>query len=333
MWNQLDPFKSWLVHERGLSELTFDSYRIVLKKFEKFIEEHRGGHLPSSQDLTIQDLRAFLASRSVQKETQARFLSALKTFFRFLAECGFLFSFDFSQIKRPKIKRSMPKTLSLHQTQAWVDHHQVAHTWIEKRNKALLLLLYGAGLRIQEALSLNISDLPSASLHNLCVTGKGGKQRTIPVLPMVWQALQEYRTVYPFAFADPLTQPFFVGVRGGRLNACVVQNHLKQLRLPLKLPSQASPHSLRHSFASHLLQQGVSLRDIQELLGHASLRSTQRYTHCGLDQMQKLYREFHPRQKMHSLDASTPQAQQRLESSGEQSASHISCSLNRDETP
>jgi integrase/recombinase XerC len=198
-----------------------------------------------------------------------------------------------SLISRPRAKRPLPKALSEHDARMVAsDIGEASDTAaIQARDTALMCLLYGAGLRINEALSLNIGDLPAGD-NALRVTGKGNKQRIVPLLPAIRDAMAIWLKLHP----NPGPQePLFLGARGARLNAGVVQKHLRDFRRNNGLPEHATPHALRHSFATHLLAGGADLRSIQELLGHASLSTTQRYTDVDTAQLMAVWRNAHPR--------------------------------------
>jgi integrase/recombinase XerC len=296
--NLPEEFQSWLGGERRAAPKTLETYGRDILAFLGFCSGHVGGepNLQMLRDLRAADIRAWIAAEAkagVGNTTRARKLSALKTFYRFLHKRHGVDNTALSLISRPRPKRSLPKALSP------TDATQIAHdigeatdtAAIQARDEALMMLLYGAGLRINEALSLNVGELPAAN-DALRVTGKGNKQRIVPLLPAVRDAIAAYLKLHP----NPgPAEPLFVGARGGRLNAGVVQKTLRDFRRLNGLPEHATPHALRHSFATHLLAGGADLRSIQELLGHASLSTTQRYTDVDTAQLMEVWRKAHPR--------------------------------------
>ncbi|MSO88752.1 MAG: tyrosine recombinase XerC [Rhodospirillaceae bacterium] len=292
----------WLATERRASRHTLAAYRRDLLTFLGFM----GGHLgsaPSPADLALLrtgDFRAFLARRAgkgLTAATNARALSVLRSFFRWLDRTGRGKNTGLAGLRSPKLPRSVPRPLTVGDARKAVD--QVGdlsnEPWVGLRDTALLCLLYGCGLRIDEALSLNRRDIAPLLQggDSLIVLGKGRKQRMVPVLPAVREALAAYLRVCPYAAG--VTAPVFFGTRGKRLHAGIVQKRVRELRGLIGLPDRATPHALRHSFATHLLAAGGDLRAIQELLGHASLSTTQRYTEIDLTQLLAVYDKAHPR--------------------------------------
>jgi integrase/recombinase XerC len=291
-------FCAWAARERRLSPLTVEAYRRDVDAFLDFCGRHTGGAigLPELEALRAADIRAFIAAQANAGDTprtRARKLSAISTFFRYLKQrCGFQ-NTALALITRPRAKRRLPRPLSVEVARAIcadIGEDQEAAP-LQARDEALFTLLYGAGLRINEALSLDIADLPAAD-HSLRVTGKGNKQRIVPLLPAVRTALATYLKLHP----DPSpASPLFLGARGARLNAGVAQKILRDHRRTKNLPEHATPHALRHSFATHLLAGGADLRAIQELLGHASLSTTQGYTDVETSALMDVWRKAHPR--------------------------------------
>jgi integrase/recombinase XerC len=221
----------------------------------------------------------------------------VRGFFRFLDREGLAHNPAIAALRTPKQQRPAPRPLTVDQARAAVEAvgELSATPWIGKRDRALIALLYGAGLRIGEALGLDRGVLPGAGRGDaaIVITGKGGKQRVVPLLTVVRTAMADYLAACPFEPGDD--GPLFVGARGGRLNASVVQARLRRLRGFLGLPANATPHALRHSFATHLLAEGGDLRTIQELLGHASLSTTQRYTEVDAESLLGVYNAAHPK--------------------------------------
>jgi len=291
-------WQTWLADEKRVSPHTLDAYSRDLAAFLAFLAEHLGGAagLNDLGGLTARDVRAWLARRAgdgIGRTSTVRAMSTLRNFFRFLDRSGRVHNAAIAHIRAPRLPQSVPKALSVEDAGDAIG--AVAElsesAWVAKRDVALLTLLYGCGLRLGEALGLRLRDLPKD--ESMVVTGKGGKDRVVPVLPVVRAAIADYVAVCPHPLrADG---PLFVGVRGGPLNPSVVQRQVRKLRVWLDLPDTATPHALRHSFATHLLAEGGDLRTIQELLGHASLSTTQRYTAVDIERLAKVYRDAHPR--------------------------------------
>jgi integrase/recombinase XerC len=293
-------WQSWLADERRASVHTIAAYRSDLAAFLDFLAEHRGAE-PSLVELSAlapADFRAYLAHRAAQtfkRSSTARALSMLRGFFRFLDRRGLARNAALAAVKSPKLPRSVPKALSAEDAAATLDTKQDWRApWIGMRDAAILTLLYGCGLRLAEALGLTRREAPLAP-GTLVVTGKGNKTRRVPVLPAVAEAMQAYLALCPYDLARG--DALFVGLRGGPLNPRLVQRRMEELRAELGLPETASPHALRHSFATHLLAGGADLRAIQELLGHASLSTTQRYTAVDAARLIATYDKAHPRAK------------------------------------
>ena len=292
----------WLAHEKRQAELTVKGYRTDLFGFLGFCAEHLGDS-PSLEQLAglkIIDFRAWLAARhrdGVAKASTARGLAALRNFYRYLDRQHGLHNPAIKALRTPRQEQRLPRPLSSDQAGDLVNNAPAASRvdWLGKRDTALLLLLYGAGLRIGEALALDRGMIGSdpATLRQLTVTGKGQKQRLVPILPIIASALSDYVTVCPFRLKN--TSPLFVGLRGKRLQPALLRRHVQALRQLLGLPESATPHALRHSFATHLLTDGADLRTIQELLGHASLSTTQGYTSLDSARLMRLYQNAHPR--------------------------------------
>ena len=291
-------WQRWIAHEKQASDHTLDAYSRDLAAFFAFLTGHLGD-APSLSDLSglaARDFRSFLAHRANQgiaHSSIARAMSTLRNFFRFLDRTGRVNNATINAVRAPRPKAPIPKPLA--EAEA-LDVLEAAASlsetpWIAARDLALLTLLYGCGLRIAEALALNNADIPKGDA--MTVTGKGNKQRIVPVLPAVRDAIEAYAAIRPFA-AGP-EGALFVGARGKRLNPGVVQRQMRKLRAMLGLPDTATPHALRHSFATHLLGAGGDLRTIQELLGHASLSTTQRYTSVDAERLRGIYDKAHPR--------------------------------------
>ncbi|MBI3516084.1 MAG: tyrosine recombinase XerC [Proteobacteria bacterium] len=288
----------WLAHEKRASPHSVDGYGRDVAAFLDFLQGHLG-QAPGLADLaqlTPADFRAYLAHRfdaGLARSSAARGLSALRGFFRFLERRGLAANAALGVVRTPRLPKSVPKALSEDEAAQSLETIEglALHPWMGKRDLALLTLLYGCGLRLGEALGLTRAQVPRGDA--LMVTGKGNKQRVVPVLPIVREALDDYLAACPFQLAPDA--PLFVGARGGALNPGVVQRQVRRLRAALGLPDTATPHALRHSFATHLLGSGGDLRSIQELLGHASLSTTQRYTTVDSTRLLEIHRAAHPR--------------------------------------
>lgn len=294
----IGEWRRWLERERGASRHTMAAYLADLSAFLSFLSRHKGGpvSLNALAQANLADFRSWLADRAasgLQSTSRARALSGVRNFFRWLDRTGRLYNGAVGALAMPRRRLSVPKPLGEADAVAVLEtaSETAPAPWIGLRDQALFTLLYGCGLRIDEALKLNGRDLPSGDL--LVVTGKGSKQRTVPVLPVVRQALDAYLAACPFALSKD--GPIFVGARGKRLNAGVAQRQMRRIRFLLGLPDTATPHALRHSFATHLLGGGADLKAIQDLLGHASLSTTQRYTEVEADRLLAVYEAAHPR--------------------------------------
>jgi integrase/recombinase XerC len=293
-------FLGWLATERRASPLTVEAYGADLAEFLGFITRHTGAEpdLPALAALRAADFRAWLAHGAAAgrgNATRARHLSAVRTFFRWLARRHGIGNPQVRLLATPRAKRPLPRALTPHDARAVAEEiGDVSDSAaVQARDAALFTLLYGCGLRIAEALALNVTDAPrEGSDAALRVVGKGRKERLVPVLPVVRQAVAAWLHHHPRP--DPAA-PLFLGVRGKRLDAAVAQKKLRDFRRLAGLPEHATPHALRHSFATHLLAGGADLRSIQELLGHASLSTTQRYTSVDTDRLMEVWRKTHPR--------------------------------------
>ncbi|KPH79905.1 tyrosine recombinase XerC [Bosea vaviloviae] len=291
-----------LAHERRLSPKTLEAYGRDIRQFAAFITEHLGGE-PTLADIAAlkpADLRAFLGRRrrdGVGNRTLMRQLAALRSLARFGERTGKLKAAAFAATRGPRIGKSLPRPLDASAakavTQADTRAGEDREEWILARDAAVLALLYGCGLRISEALSLTRAQAPVHAGDTLTVLGKGAKTRMVPVLPVVVTAISEYIALCPWRL--PPDGPLFLGAKGGPLSPRIIQLAVESLRGALGLPSTATPHSLRHSFATHLLGRGGELRAIQELLGHASLSTTQIYTRIDSTRLMAAYDAAHPR--------------------------------------
>jgi integrase/recombinase XerC len=296
----------WLAHlraERRLSPKTSEAYARDVRQFLEFLAEHWGrrASLAAFAALQATDIRAFMAMRrasDIAGRSLMRSLAGLRSFGRFLEREGRGKVGALSAIRAPKIGKSLPKPLPVATAKRLADAEERAgesrDPWIWARDAAVMALLYGSGLRISEALGLKRRDVPLPGAGDvLIVTGKGNKTRMVPVLQNVLMLIQDYVTMCPYSL--PAEGPIFVGARGGPLSARIIQLTMERLRGALGLPDSATPHALRHSFATHLLSRGGDLRAIQELLGHASLSTTQVYTGIDSERLLEVYRSAHPR--------------------------------------
>jgi integrase/recombinase XerC len=297
--------ENWLTHlgaERRYSPKTLEAYRRDVEQFLDFLTEHLGGR-PSLKDLTAltpADVRAFLAKRRAEgigSRSLMRTLAGLRGFGRYLERNGKGRVAALSAVRAPKLGKTLPRPLPVTAARRIADSEfradENAAPWIHARDAAVLALLYGSGLRISEALGLTRADVGSGARDAITVTGKGRKQRMVPVLPQVQSLIAEYVALCPYDL--PGNGPLFVGAKGGPLSPRIVQLAMARLRGALGLAETATPHALRHSFATHLLARGGDLRAIQELLGHASLATTQIYTEVDAERLIEAYRNAHPR--------------------------------------
>lgn len=291
-------FLRWLIHERRASPLTVEAYGRDIGAFLGFITRHQAAEpdIAALAALRAADLRAWLAWEAkggAGNATRSRHLSAVRSFFRWAARRHGLNNAQVGLLTSPRAHKPLPKALTVGQAkEITADIGEMSDTAaMQARDIALFSLLYGSGLRIAEALALNVADAPGAE-GALRVTGKGAKTRIVPVLPVVREAIAAWLRLHPDRRSGA---PLFLGVRGERLNPGVAQRNLRNFRRLHGLPEHATPHALRHSFATHLLAGGADLRSIQDLLGHASLSTTQRYTSVDAAQLLEVWHRTHPR--------------------------------------
>lgn len=300
---RLSEWHDYLVHEKQVSKHTLRAYMGDVTHFIEFLFDHLGKE-PSINDLSeigLRDFRSWMSkkamggsgSKGVGNASRARSLSGVKSFFTWMDKQGIMHNAAINTVRSPKLPHKLPRPLEKGQAARLLRDADLLcrDDWIGQRDRALFTLLYGCGLRIDEALSLNIADRPRDGF--LRVTGKGSKERQVPVMTMVEKTLNAYLEMCPFPQEN--IRPLFIGARGKRLNQGVAQKAMRDLRVTLGLPETATPHALRHSFATHLLENGANLREIQELLGHASLSTTQRYTEINMDELMRVYKNAHPR--------------------------------------
>jgi len=292
----LGEWQQWLRVEKNVSKHTIRAYAGDVSHFVKFLSGHKAKAVSISDvsGASLSEFRSWMSRQSVDgssASSRARTLSGLKNFLSWMDKQGIAHNAAIRTVRTPKQPKKLPRPLQEAQALRLIGETE-GDDWVALRDKALFTMLYGCGLRINEALSLNIVDLPREGF--LRVTGKGNKERQVPVLPMVETVLQTYRDACPYP--EEGMRPLFVGEKNGkRLNQGVAQKAMRDVRRQLNLPETATPHALRHSFATHLLQNGANLREIQELLGHASLSTTQRYTEINAEEMIAIYRKAHPR--------------------------------------
>ena len=287
-----------LQFERRLSEKTTEAYGMDIREFLTFVIEYQGKKvsLAALKQMQVADFRAFLVWQTDHNKTRssiARSMSAVRNFFRYLSRADILENKAVLAVRAVRRAKILPHPLTVSDAERFLKaaENMNKKSWEAKRDVALYTLLYGGGLRISEALNLNVRDFPM-SADAMTIRGKGNKDRLIPLLPAVVKAVKNYLKANPY-LADEA--PLFVGARGERMNAGVVQRNVRAIRRMLNLPDTVTPHALRHSFATHLLQGGGDLRTVQELLGHSSLSATQRYTEVTTEQLKEVYRHAHPR--------------------------------------
>lgn len=288
----------WLQAERRAARHTLLAYARDLGGFLDFLSVHLGGpaDFAALEKIGIADLRAYLAKRrsdGLSAASAARALSAVRGFIRRLERNGRLRNPAFAALRSPKRRTPLPRPVQPDRALTLIDQAADNDGWIGLRDAAMLSLLYGAGLRIGEALALTAAEAPKGD--TLRVRGKGGKERMVPILPAIRDAIGAYLAACPHRPSGK--QPLFLGARGKALDPAIIQKRVRDLRRALGLPESATPHALRHSFATHLLAAGGDLRAIQELLGHASLSTTQRYTEVEAAHLIEAHARAHPRAK------------------------------------
>ena len=293
-------YQDWLSNLRnikGLSDNTLEAYKIDIIKFIYFLRNYLGND-PSLNDLrklTNNNFRGYLAEQKnlgISNVSIARQISSLKSFFNYLIKIKKIDNSPILNLKGPKQKKSLPRpiiadlAIEVIKEAKNIDDEK----WIGQRNQTILILLYGCGLRISEALNLNYSDITSNDY--LVIKGKGNKERIVPIMDYIRDSIVNYIKFCPFEFSN--SDPLFIGKRRKRLSPRIIQYALEKIRVSLSLPETATPHALRHSFATHLLENGGDLRTIQELLGHSSLSTTQKYTKVENSQLLNVYTKTHP---------------------------------------
>ncbi|HIG21132.1 MULTISPECIES: tyrosine recombinase XerC [Henriciella] len=294
----LSAFLDHIARERRLAANTVEAYGHDLRSFFDFLEDHLGEPvaIKAFRHLHASDIRAFLAKRrreGLSDTSVARVLSAIKTFYHWLDDHHGMENPEIAFLKGPKRQSRLPRPVSVAAARDMIETVEASgvEPWVAARDAAVLTLLYGAGLRISEALDLNGDMVPAP--ERLRIVGKGGKVRLVPLIPAVRRAIDEYARLCPYRLTGET--PLFYGVRGKRLQPAIVQRGVQVLRGALGLPETATPHALRHAFATHLLSAGADLRAIQTLLGHASLSTTQVYTGVDSERLRAVHAGAHPR--------------------------------------
>ena len=296
-----DALSDWLAAKRALdsaSENTIVAYGSDVGGFLAFLSRHRGTEtgLAPLRNLTIRDMRSWMAAEragGIAARSLARRLSAVKTFLSWLAERDGFDATPALSVRTPRYQRKLPRPVGTDAARTLIDTagEQTLSAWEGARDIAVVTLLYGLGLRISEALSLRGRDAPLRD--TLRIVGKGGRERIVPVLPVAREVVEAYRAACPHDLETE--EPLFRGTRGGPLSPRIVQRRVAAARQQLGLPASATPHAFRHSFATHLMERGGDLRAIQELLGHASLSTTQAYTAVDARYLTDIYARAHPR--------------------------------------
>ena len=288
--NVFPKWLNWLQNEKRISVNTFDAYKRDVLKWSEFTKNVNN---PKKSDFRLYISSLFENGNS--RQTIARKISSIKNFYRFSSKRNFLFSQDLDLIKNPKLPENLPRSISNDEVNSIMDSIGNGRSdWEAARDKAILYLMYGAGLRISEALSIYKNQCPLGDW--LRVKGKGGKHRDVPILKIVSDSIQKYLLLLPVEFVDE--EFLFIGRRGGKLSPRIIQRLIQKLRIKLNLPDHATPHSLRHAFATQLLAGGGDLRSIQDLLGHSSLSTTQRYTSVEVSGLLEVHKNSHPRSRI-----------------------------------
>ena len=292
----IEAWQDWLLYEKHFSEHTLEAYSRDLSFFINFFENVDINFL---QTADVRDFRRFISARAaldIEKSSLSREVSAIKNFFKWLLKKHDIKNEAISLISNPKRNKTLPKPVDIDGVFELLNQAPefAKSDWQGLRDKAVFMLLYGAGLRISEALNINVGDIKTGQT-TLIVKGKGNKERVVPLLPEVVEAINEYAQNVPYPLENG--EALFLGARGERLVARIIQRQMKKIREYIGLPDSATPHALRHSFATHLLNEGCDLRSIQELLGHESLSTTERYTNVSLEKLKNEYHKAYPASK------------------------------------
>lgn len=290
----INRWTEWLRTQRNYSSHTISSYLSDINIFLDYLNKNKV-KLEDLRKMEVRDFRNFFSHRAkseIRKASIAREESAVRNFFKWLDDNNIIHNMAIFQISSPKLPKVLPRSLDVSTTFDIIDKaiQDCSEKWLGLRDMAIFTLLYGCGLRISEALGLNVEDVGHSDF--LKIRGKGNKDRYVPILPIIVERIEDYKKYCPYELEKG--SPLFLGAKGERVKARIIQRKLQKIRMELNLPATVTPHALRHSFATHLLAQGSDLRSIQELLGHASLNSTQRYTDVNLDTIQKEYKKAFP---------------------------------------
>ena len=292
-----DQWLLYIKEEQLLSLNTYNAYAIDLKYFLNFVQSHYGNKITikNLEDLALRDFRSWLSSQKIKNsnispKSQARSKAAIKSLFKFLNKNNFIKNTAIFNLQPAKINKQLPRPLSYKEVIDVINISGKKNDWTGVRDKTLFTLIYAAGLRLSEALQLNKSHVKD--VDNIRITGKGGKVRSIPLIESAKIVIEELLNLNP---EQEMNSPLFMGLKGKRLSSRQVQKTIEEVRNKLSLPKTVTPHSLRHSFATHLLEKGVDLRTLQELLGHSSLSTTQGYTAVTVATISKVHKSAHPR--------------------------------------
>lgn len=298
---QLRSWMKELALVKQASQHSLTAYLHDVSGYLAFLNQHTGravdvALLGSVEERDVRAWLAYRASKGMARSSNARALSAVRTFYRYLNLHAGVNNLAPMQVRPPKLPKPLPKAPNEAQADALMDELtlQDKDEWIVARDHAIAMLLYGCGLRISEALNLTVGDMDTGAM-SLRILGKGKKQRAVPLLPIVRKTIEDYLGQSPWHANAKPAQPLFVGKQGRKMQAAVFTRLLRDMRRKLGLPESLTPHALRHAFATHLLSHGAELRDIQELLGHSSLSTTQRYTHVDANRLLAAYESAHPR--------------------------------------
>jgi integrase/recombinase XerC len=293
----IDRWIKWMKTEKNYSRNTSSAYITDLSMFLRFLNNYLNEEVSIShlRSITSQNVRAWLASLKIKEykiSSYARYLAAIKNFFNYLHKFEGITNLNVKSTRVKRQNKNLPKALTESDTKGMIDGSSDAskELWMQVRDYALISLIYGCGLRISEALSIKLSDVNG---EYISVIGKGNKERSIPLLEEVKLALEKYLKLCPYKFSP--TSNIFVGARGQKLNPGVFQRQIRKIRNNLGLSESVTPHTLRHTFATHLLSGGADLRSIQELLGHKNLSTTQIYTSLDVKKILDVYNKTHPR--------------------------------------
>ena len=290
----VEKWVKWLSNERCYSEHTVSSYLSDLNIFFDYIDKEKLA-LTDLKELRLHDFRNFFsrrAQKNIGKASIAREEAAVRNFFRWMDSNNIARNTDVFQLSTPKLPKTLPRALDVNSIFDVLEQatEDCSEPWIGTRDMAIFTLLYGCGLRISEALNLNVEDLDNGEF--IKIRGKGNKDRYVPILPIVQSRIEAYKKCCPYNLNTG--SALFLGAKGDRLLPRIIQRKLQKIRRQLNLPENITPHSLRHSFATHLLAEGSDLRSVQELLGHASLSTTQRYTDVNMEKIIKEYKKAFP---------------------------------------